>query len=153
MTFTGNPNTGGGSIDKYFNTGAFGINGINPQGMGSMSYLWSPGTFSNDINITKQFPIKEGIGMELRASFFNPFNQVRRQDLNTGLTFKMKGSQLSNGYYLYNSPEQLVTNLVAQKPTATAAEKYNQYRGGVGHYNVTSVLDNRRIEIGVRFKF
>jgi len=152
MTFTGNPNTGGG-IDKFYNVNAFSINGINPQGLGSLSYLWSPGTFSNDINITKQFPIKEGIGMELRASFFNPFNQVRRQDLNTGLTFKMKGAQLSNGNYLYNSPEQLVTNLVAQKPTATEAEKYNQYRSGVGHYNVTSVLDNRRIEIGVRFKF
>lgn len=153
MSPTGNPNTGGGSIDKFYSTNVFGVDGIDPNGMGSMNYLWSPGTFSNDINLTKQFPIKERLGIELRASFFNPFNQVRRQDINTGFTFKMKGPQLSNGYYLFNSPEQLVTNLLAASPNATAAEKYNQYRGGVGHQNVTSVLDNRRIEIGIRLKF
>jgi hypothetical protein len=44
-------------------------------------------------------------------------------------------------------------NLVATNPNATALERYNQYRLGVGHQDVTSVLDPRRIEIGLRFKF
>jgi hypothetical protein len=79
--------------------------------------------------------------------------QVRRQDLNTGFTFKMKGAKLSDGYYLYNSPQQLVTNLLERSPNATQGEIYNQYRGGVGHSNLTSVLDMRRIEIGLRFRF
>ena len=43
--------------------------------------------------------------------------------------------------------------LVATNPNATALERYNQYRLGVGHQDVTSVLDPRRIEIGLRFKF
>jgi hypothetical protein len=38
-------------------------------------------------------------------------------------------------------------------PGANQAEQYNQYRNGVGHQNLTSVLDMRRIEIGLRFKF
>jgi len=46
-----------------------------------------------------------------------------------------------------------VQNLVSRNPGATEAEKYNQYRSGVGHENVTSVLDMRRIEIGLRFNF
>ena len=123
------------------------------DGSGSRNYLWSPGTFSNDINVSKTFPIKERLGLELRASFFNPFNQVRRQDLNTTFTFKMKGKTLADGYYLNNSPEQNVTNLLKQKPGANAAEQYNQYRNGVGHETLTNVMDMRRIEIGLRLKF
>jgi hypothetical protein len=123
------------------------------DGRGSRNYLWSPGTFSNDINLSKQFFIREGKGLELRASFFNPFNQVRRQDLNTGLTFKMRGANIGDGFYLLNSPEMQVSNLLSRVGGATEAEKYNQYRGGVGHANVTSVLDMRRIEIGLRLRF
>lgn len=54
---------------------------------------------------------------------------------------------------MFNTPERLVENLLSRVGSATEAEKYNQYRGGVGHYNVTSVLDTRRIEVGLRFKF
>jgi hypothetical protein len=150
---TGNPNNGIASIANTYDITRFQAPAIPDVGMGSRNYLWSPGTFSNDINISKMFPLREGKGLELRASFFNPFNQVRRQDINTGHTFKMRGAKLADGYYLYNSPEVLVQNLVSRVPTSNEAEKYNQYRGGVGHYNVTSVLDMRRIEVGLRFKF
>lgn len=148
-----NPNTGNKDSEHMFDTSVFAIPPPPNAGMGSRNYLWSRGTFSNDINITKQFPIRERLGLELRASFFNPFNQVRRQDENTGFTFKMLGRTLADGYYLYNSPEQLVANLVSRLPNSTEAEKYNQFRGGVGHENVTSVMDMRRIEIGVRLRF
>jgi hypothetical protein len=150
---TANPNNGIPSIANTYDINAFTLPGIPGDGIGSRNYLYSPGTFSNDINISKMFPISEGKGLELRASFFNPFNQVRRQDTNTGHTYKMRGAQMANGYYLFNSPDQLVQNLVSRLPNSNDAEKYNQYRSGVGHYNVTSVLDNRRIEIGLRFKF
>ena len=59
--------------------------------MGSRNYLYSPGTFSNDINLHKTIAIRERKGLELRASFFNPFNQVRRQDLNISHVYKMNG--------------------------------------------------------------
>jgi hypothetical protein len=150
---TGNPNNGIPSIANTYDVTRFQVPAIPNVGIGSRNYLRSPGTFSNDINISKMFPIREGKGLELRASLFNPFNQVRRQDTNTGHTYKMKGAKLSDGYYLFNSPEMLVQNLLSRVPTANTAEQYNQYRGGVGHYNVTSVLDMRRIEVGLRFKF
>ncbi len=150
---TGNPNNGIPSIDKTYDVTRFVLPGIPNDGMGSRNYLWSPGTFSNDINISKLFRVREGMGLELRASLFNPFNQVRRQDTNTGHTFKMRGPKLSDGYSLLNTPEGLVQNLVSRLPNASEAEKYNQYRSGVGHYNVTSVLDMRRVEVGLRFKF
>jgi hypothetical protein len=150
---TANPNNGVASIDKTYDVTNFAIPGIPGDGTGSRNYLWSPGTFSNDVNISKTFPIREGKGLELRASLFNPFNQVRRQDTNIGHTFKMKGAGISDGYYLFNAPATLVENLVSRVPNASEAERYNQFRGGVGHYNVTSVLDMRRIEVGLRFKF
>ena len=99
----------------------------------------------------------------------------------------MKGPQLSDGYSIFNSPEQLRANLLeidperpfvanfvttsplfrtpnfrkrafpdrslASNPNASAQDLYNQYRQGFGSTNITSVLDPRRIEIGMRFKF
>ncbi|MBI4877569.1 MAG: carboxypeptidase regulatory-like domain-containing protein [Acidobacteria bacterium] len=150
---TGNPNNGIAARDAAFDVTRFQIPAIPGDGMGSRNYLFSPGTFSNDINISKMFPIREGKGLELRASFFNPFNQVRRQEINTGATYKMRGAKMSDGYYLFNSPQVLVQNLLGRSPNANTAEQYNQYRGGFGHYNMTSVLDMRRVEVGVRFKF
>jgi outer membrane receptor protein involved in Fe transport len=150
---TGNPNTGSDDLAQLFDVTPFTLPGVPGDGMGSRNFLWSPGTFSNDINLSKKFPIRDEMGLELRASLFNPFNQVRRQELNTSFTYKMKGKTLEDGYYLYNSPQQLVANLLANKPTATEAEKYNQFRNGVGHSNLTTVMDNRRIEIGLRFTF
>ncbi|MCL4402669.1 MAG: hypothetical protein M1436_08420 [Acidobacteria bacterium] len=150
---TGNPNNGIASFSQTFDVTKFAVPAVPTDGTGSRNYLWSPGTFSNDMTISKMFPIREGRGLELRASLFNPFSQVRRQDINTSHTFKMKGPNLSDGYYLFNTPDMLVQNLTSRVKNPTEAEKYNQYRNGVGHYNVTSVLDMRRVEIGLRFRF
>ena len=60
--------------------------------MGSRNYLQTQGTFSNDINLAKTFRIRESSGIEVRASFFNPFNQVRRTGINTTQTYKMTGA-------------------------------------------------------------
>jgi len=45
----------------------------------------------------------------------------------------MNGAALASGYSLYNTPDRLAQNLVATNPNATALERYNQYRLGVGH--------------------
>jgi hypothetical protein len=150
---TANPNTGGGKIDAQYDIAPFQLPAIGTDGTGSRNYLWSPGSFSNDINVSKNIPIRERLAVEVRASFFNPFNQVRRQDLNTSHQFKFNGATLAQGYTLFNSPQVQVDNLLRNSPNATEAEKYNQYRNGVGHSNVTSVMDMRRIEIGMRIKF
>jgi hypothetical protein len=150
---TANPNTVNNGVDRMYDITPFQLPAIGNPGLGSRNYIWAPGSFSNDINLSKNFPIRERLAMEVRASFFNPFNQVRRQDINSSHQFKFNGRNLSDGYVLFNSPQTQVDNLVSRSPNATEAEKYNQYRGGVGHANVTSVMDMRRIEIGLRIKF
>jgi len=161
---TSNPNKRGSDAYHMFDINAFALPGIGNPGLGSRNYLWLQGTSSNDVTVRKTFPIHESMGMELRASFFNLFNNTRRQtlnitntliaySLNTSVTYKMKGAQLSDGYSIFNSPEQLSANLKASNPNASAQDLYNQYRQGFGSTNITAVLDPRRIEIGMRFKF
>jgi hypothetical protein len=87
------------------------------------------------------------------AENFNLFNNVRRQTLNPSVTYKMKGPQLSDGYSIFNSPEQLRANLKASNRNTSELDLYNQYRQGFGSTNITTVLDPRRIEVGMRFKF
>ncbi len=161
---TSNPNKRGSDPYHMFDINAFALPDTGNPGLGSRNYLWLQGTISNDVTVRKTFPIHESMGMELRASFFNLFNNTRRQtlnvtntlttySLNTSVTYKMKGAQLSDGYSIFNSPEQLRANLQASNPNASAQDLYNQYRQGFGSTNLTSVLDPRRIEIGMRFKF
>jgi len=88
-----------------------------------------------------------------RRQTLNITNTLTTYSLNTSVTYKMKGPQLSDGYSIFNSPEQLRANLLASNPNASAQDLYNQYRQGFGSTNITSVLDPRRIEIGMRFKF
>jgi hypothetical protein len=147
-----NPNNGGSNPSALFDIGAFGIPGLG-LGLGSRNYLREPSTHSNDINITKTFFVGERYGLEMRASFFNPFNAVRRTDINSGATFKANGARYEDGFRLFNSPDQLVRNLLDRRPNATPQEIFNQYRSGFGHVNLTSVQPNRIIEIGLRFRF
>jgi hypothetical protein len=142
-----------GTLEQRFGLQEFYIPGIPDQGFGSRNYLRMPATHSNDITLTKNIPITERRGVELRASIFNPFNQIRRDNMNTTLRYKAKGANYSDGFYLYNTPDQQVTNLLSRRPDANAREIYNQYRSGVGHTNVTDVMQNRIIEIGLRFRF
>src|SRR5262249_52650590 len=156
---TSNPNKRGADAYHMFDINAFALPEIGNPGLGSRNSLWSQGTNSNDVTLRKLFPIHEAVGFELRASFFNVFNNVRRSTvgtnlpLNTAVIYKMKGAQLSDGYSIFNSPEQLQANLKASNPNASALDLYNQYRQGFGSTNITTLLQPRRVEIGMRFKF
>lgn len=65
----------------------------------------APGTFSNEINVTKLIRVTETKIFELRASHFNAFNQVRRVGVNTGISHKALGPALSDGPKIINTPE------------------------------------------------
>ena len=146
-----NPN-GSGSLNQFFDANAFQVPPYGP-GLGSRNFILMPHNHSNDINIAKLWPITERKSFELRVSLFNPFNMVRRDSLNTGATYKAKGARYEDGFTLFNSPDQLVRNLLERRPTATALEQYNQYRSGFGHVNLLSTLPMRIIEVGLRFRF
>lgn len=147
-----NPNNGGGSQSALFNTAAFSVPGFG-IGLGSRNFLREPSTHSNDINVSKTFFVGDRYGLEMRASFFNPFNAIRRTDINSTATFKARGARLEDGFTLFNTPDQQVRNLLERRPNATPQEIFNQYRSGFGHVNLTSVQPNRIIEIGLRFRF
>ena len=148
LQVAGDPNSGPQSQTQWFDLNAYTLPGISTDATGVRNAMFAPGTFSSDITISKKFPIREAMGFELRASIFNMFNNNRHQDLNTAYVFKMATAQSTSGATIYNTPDAL-----ASRATGTAEAIYNQYRTGVGHYNMTSVLDPRRIEIALKFKF
>jgi hypothetical protein len=149
LQVSADPNTGPQSQSQWFDLGAYAVPNISTDASGALTQLFSPGTWSNDITISKKFPIHEAMGFELRASIFNIFNSNRHQDANTAYIYKMKGAQLSSGYSIFNTPDNLAARSTSTDPEAV----YNQYRTGVGHFNMTSVLDPRRIEIAIKFRF
>jgi hypothetical protein len=149
----GNPNNGGTDIGHMFDPTMFAVPGIG-LGQGSRNFLRYPATHSNDINISKQFPLwKEDKNLELRVSMFNPFNVVRRDNVNSTATFKANGRNFSDGFRLFNTPEQQVANLLERRPNATPLEQYNQDRTGFGHVDLTNTLPMRIIEVGLRLRF
>jgi hypothetical protein len=120
------------------------------NGTGPRNYITEPGAFSNDMTMSKKFTIIEGKTLELRVSAYNAFNQVRRTTINSGVQYKALGATYASGFQVYNTPDQLA----ARVPAGTnALTQFNQYRGGVGYYNVTNVLPMRIVEIGLKFRF
>jgi hypothetical protein len=88
------------------------------------------------------------MALELRASLFNAFNQVRRVGMSTGVQFKALGKNLNDGLKILNTPE---ANAAAT--TGDALKIWNACRVGVGHVDVTTVEPMRVIEFGMKLRF
>jgi hypothetical protein len=84
------------------------------------------------------------------VSAYNAFNQVRRTALNTTVQYKAQGASYSNGFAVYNTPDQLAARTAANTNPVTV---FNQYRTGVGYYNLTTVQPMRVVELGLKFRF
>jgi hypothetical protein len=147
----------GGSLSStnsalFFNPSNLTVPQIYPQnnGTGPRNFLTAPGTFANDMTMSKKFTIIEGKTLELRVSAYNAFNQVRRTVLNTSVQYKAQGASFSNGFAVYNTPDQLASRVAANTNPVTV---FNQYRSGVGYYNLTTVQPMRVIELGLKFRF
>jgi hypothetical protein len=134
-----------------FDPKALSIPGFFPgfDGTGDRNFLTRPASYANDMTLTKAFTIRENHAFELRAAFYNAFNQVRRNEMNTSLQFKAQGRTLADGFRLFNTPDDLVT----RNPNLTGTALYNQYRQGVGHINLQNVQPMRVIEIGLKYRF
>jgi hypothetical protein len=136
-----------------FNPQSFGVQAAYPSttGNGPRNFLTAPGTFSNDMTLTKRFNITESKTLELRVNAYNAFNQVRRVNLNTSIQYKAQGASFSSGFAVYNTPDQLAAR--AQAAGSNALTTYNQYVSGVGNQNLTSVEPMRIMEVGLKFRF
>jgi hypothetical protein len=151
LLLAGDPNGISKDLAHQFDPTKLGIAGVYPSadGTGPRNYLVRPSSFANDMTLTKAFTIKENHAFELRAAFYNAFNQVRRNGVNTSLQYKANGKTVADGFSLFNTPEQLA----ARNSTLTGTALYNQYRAGVGHTNLTDVQNMRVIEIGLKYRF
>ncbi len=137
---------------EYFNPSALSVPQIFPAGNGTgpRNYITQPGTFGNDMTMSKKFVVREGYTLELRVSAYNAFNDVRRTTINSSITYKAQGPSYSNGFLVYNTPQQIVSRLAANTNPTTA---FNQYRTGVGYSNLTNVQPMRIVEVGLKFRF
>ncbi|MGH7247418.1 MAG: hypothetical protein ACREH9_04870, partial [Pseudomonadota bacterium] len=63
-------------INEYFNVSAFALNAPGAFGTAPRNLLWNLRYFNVDWSLQKSFPIAERRRMQLRADFFNLFNNV-----------------------------------------------------------------------------
>jgi len=150
----GDPNDADTDFAHRFDATALGVPGIYPagDGTGPRNFIRGLPTFSNDISLIKPFAVQGNHMVELRVNFYNVFNNIRRTSVNSGITYKANGAKFADGFTIFNTPELNVERSKANGITDPLA-LYNQYRGGVGHTNVTSVSPNRIIEIGLALRF
>jgi hypothetical protein len=149
----GDPNELDRDVAHQFDPSQLGVPGIYPaaDGRGDRNFIQGRGSFANDISIVKKFEVGGKRGLELRANFYNVFNQTRHTGVNGTVQYKAKGRTYADGFEIFNTPEQLAARAPAN---ATAQQTYNLYRTGVGHVNLTgSDEPTRIIEIGVAFRF
>jgi hypothetical protein len=151
LALTADPNALNRDLAHYFDATKFALPGFYPayDGKGDRNYIVRPGNFANDMTLTKAFKIRESHAFELRAAFYNAFNQVRRTTIITSVAYKANGRTFADGFTLFNTPEALV----ARNSNLTGTALYNQYRTGVGHTNLTDVNVMRVIEIGLKYRF
>ena len=148
------PNDLNSDFEHMFSAAALGLPGIYPagDGRGDRNFLRGMPSFGNDLSFVKNFRIQSGQSVELRANFYNIFNNVRRSTVNNNITYKAKGATFAEGFDIINTPE---ANLERSKASGVTDELqlYNQYRSGVGHVNVTAVAPMRIVEIGLAIRF
>lgn len=63
-------------VQEYFNTAAFAPNAVGTFGNTAKNILQGPRYLDVDAGLLKDFHIKESVGMQFRAEFFNLFNNV-----------------------------------------------------------------------------
>ena len=90
--------------------------GIYPSadGTGPRNFINGLGSVANDISVVKSLRITEKHGIELRATAYNAFNQVRRIGTNTSIQYKANGATLASGFSIINTPAQLAATQAAK---------------------------------------
>lgn len=84
-------------IQKYFDTTAFAVPQLGSPGNAGRGILWGPRISNTDLSFFKVFHIREKDELQLRAEFFNAFNQVRLGNPTTAMNNANFGRILSAG--------------------------------------------------------
>jgi hypothetical protein len=137
-----------------FNPSALGVPAIYPtaDGTGPRNFINGLGSFNNDVSVVKNIKIHERFRVEIRATAFNLFNNVRRINTLSSIQYKANGANLSSGFSIINLPDQLAANQAAKTPN-NPLSIFNAYRTGVGYVDLTNVQPMRIMELGLQFRF
>lgn len=85
-------------IQRFFNTAAFAPNQMGRFGNAARNLIYGPSQSSTDLSMVKSFPISERLGaLQLRAEFFNAWNQVNFGSPNPTLNNRLFGQIQSAG--------------------------------------------------------
>jgi hypothetical protein len=73
----GDPTTGSQSLTQWFDTSVFSVPDQYTVGNAGRGLITGPHSFTTDMNVAKRItlPWREGMSLEIRAEFFNAFNQ------------------------------------------------------------------------------
>jgi hypothetical protein len=150
---TGDVNAIASGSSLKFNPSALGVPAIYPSadGSGPRNFINGLGSFTNDVGVVKMIRITENHGIELRATAYNLFNNVRRINTLSSIQYKAKGATGASGFNIINTPEQLAATQAAKSSDPLAI--FNAYRSGVGSVDLTTVQPMRIVEIGLQFRF
>ena len=77
-------------ISEFFDTSLFTQNAVGTYGNTGKNVLLGPRFFNTDLGVTKNIRVKERVGVQFRAEFFNLFNNVN---------FKLPNSQLTSSSF------------------------------------------------------
>jgi len=74
------------TIGEWFNPAAFSITPADTFGTTPRAALFGPGLNNFDLSVLRNFPIKERFTFQVRGDFYNAFNHLQLDNLNTTIT-------------------------------------------------------------------
>jgi hypothetical protein len=83
---SGDPNSGGGSVEKWFNTSAFTQPGLGQFGNSTRNMLRGPGLSNLDLALFKNFDLARGARLQFRLESFNAFNHPNFTTVSQNMT-------------------------------------------------------------------
>jgi hypothetical protein len=92
----GNPKLGSPTIQNWYNVAAFAQPAPGTFGDERRNSLRGPDLSEVDFSLGKNFPIKEGIALQLRIDGYNVFNHPSFSNPNTGVSFDSSGAPTSS---------------------------------------------------------
>jgi hypothetical protein len=81
----GDPDSGGGTIDRWFNTDAFAQPGFGVLGNSGRNILRAPTTTNVDFSLFKNFGLGRGTNLQFRLESFNVLNHPQFNGVQTDM--------------------------------------------------------------------
>ncbi len=86
---------GSRSLDKWFNTSAFGAPGRLEFGNAPVDVFRGPGIANFDATFGKDFRITERTALQFRSEFYNLFNHTQFDGVDSAARFDAQGTQIN----------------------------------------------------------